>query len=125
MTGLTNPSKKFKVFGDKYNTKDGSCVRDYIHILDLVDGHLAVIPAFSRDEKYQVYNLGTGKGTSVKELLDLFQKARGVQLDVEIVGPREGDAESAVADASKIKKILGWEAKYSVEEALKLVPEFK
>jgi UDP-glucose 4-epimerase len=71
-----------------------------------------------------VYNLGTGKGTTVKEVISLFEEARGVKLKVEIVGKREGDVKSAVADVSKIKKILGWEAKHTVLEALALQPNF-
>jgi UDP-glucose 4-epimerase len=91
--------------------------------LDLVDGHIAVIPAFKRDEKLQTYNLGTGVGTTVKEVIAYFEKARDTKLTVSIVPRREGDVQAAVADVSKIKNVLGWQAKYTVLEALGLQPK--
>ena len=98
-----------KVFGNDYPTKDGTGVRDYIHVLDLAEGHVAALENLRQG--VHVYNLGTGKGTSVLELVKAFQVANGVEVPYEIVDRRLGDIALCYADVSKAKRELGWTAK--------------
>lgn len=100
---------KLKVFGNDYPTVDGTGVRDYIHVLDLADGHVAALENISNG--VEVYNLGTGKGTSVLELISAFEEANGIKVPYEITDRRNGDIASCYADISKAKRELGWEAK--------------
>jgi UDP-glucose 4-epimerase len=101
--------EKLRVFGNDYPTVDGTGVRDYIHVLDLAEGHVAALENLT--EGVHVYNLGTGKGTSVLELLKAFEEANGIEVPYEIVERRPGDIASCYADASKAKRELGWTAK--------------
>jgi UDP-glucose 4-epimerase len=103
---------KLQVFGDDYHTVDGTGVRDYIHVMDLAEGHVAAIEKLT--EGVHIYNLGTGKGTSVLQLVKAFEEANGVKVPYEIVGRRPGDIAECYADASKAKWELGWEAKRSI-----------
>ncbi len=100
--------KQLRVFGDDYPTEDGTGVRDYIHVLDLAAGHVAAIERLK--EGVHVYNLGTGRGTSVLELVNAFEEANGVAVPYEIVDRRPGDIASFYADASKAQQELGWRA---------------
>lgn len=100
---------KLKIFGNNYATVDGTGVRDYVHVLDLADGHVAALENISNG--VQVYNLGTGKGTSVLELLTAFEAANGIKVPYEITDRRPGDIASCFADVSKAKRELNWEAK--------------
>lgn len=109
--------EKLKVFGDDYNTVDGTGVRDYIHVMDLVDGHVAAMKQMK--EGVSIYNLGTGKGTSVLEMINAFEKVSGRKLPYEIVERREGDLGEAVADPKKAEKILGWQAKLTIDDAMR------
>ncbi|KGX92260.1 UDP-glucose 4-epimerase [Pontibacillus halophilus JSM 076056 = DSM 19796] len=103
-----------KVFGNDYPTTDGTGVRDYIHVMDLAEGHLA---AFQNIETgYHVYNLGTGKGTSVLELIQAFEQANGVKVPYEIAERRPGDIAVAYADVSKAEQQLNWKAKRNIED---------
>jgi len=100
------------IFGEDYDTPDGTCVRDYVHVEDLVDAHLLVMEAL-QDGDERIYNLGTGRGNSIREVLDAVEKATGKPVP-HTVGPRrEGDPPSLYADASKIKKELGWSPKHT------------
>lgn len=108
---------ELKIYGDDYNTPDGTGVRDYIHVMDLVDGHLAAIEKMKPG--MLVYNLGTGRGTSVLEMVNMFEKVSGKKLPYTIVERREGDLGEVVANADKAQKELGWEAKYSVDDAMR------
>ncbi|XP_039015869.1 UDP-glucose 4-epimerase GEPI48-like isoform X1 [Hibiscus syriacus] len=105
------------VFGNDYSTKDGTGVRDYIHVVDLADGHIAALKKLS-DPKIgcEVYNLGTGKGTSVLEMVSAFEKASGKKIPLKIVGRRPGDAEVVYASTKKAETELKWKAKYGIEE---------
>ncbi|KAH7657852.1 UDP-glucose 4-epimerase protein [Dioscorea alata] len=106
------------VYGNDYSTKDGTGVRDYIHVIDLADGHLAALKKLFEDPKIgcEVYNLGTGKGTSVLEMVAAFEKASGKKIPLIMSGRRPGDAEIVYASTSKAEKELNWKAKYGIEE---------
>ncbi|XXG76098.1 hypothetical protein AAC387_Pa08g0523 [Persea americana] len=106
------------VFGYDYPTKDGSAMRDYIHVMDLADGHIAALrKIFSKDDIGCVaYNLGTGRGTSVLEMVAAFEKASGKKIPVKLCPRRPGDATAVYASTEKAKKELGWKAKYGLEE---------
>jgi len=106
--------KKLRVFGDDYPTVDGTGVRDYIHVMDLAEGHVAALEKLT--EGVHIYNLGTGKGTSVLQLVKAFEEANGIKVPYEIVGRRPGDIAECYADASKAKRELGWEAKRSIQD---------
>ena len=109
--------KILKIFGDNWPTKDGTGIRDYLHIMDLAEGHkLALDYLFKNTEKLLILNLGTGQGTSVLELLESFQKVNGVEIPYYFVPRREGDVASLVADNSKAKDLLNWEPKRTIED---------
>lgn len=103
---------KLRVFGNDYPTVDGSGVRDYIHVMDLAEGHVAALDNLV--EGVHIYNLGTGKGTSVLELVKAFEEANGIQIPFEIVDRRPGDIAICYADTTKAKKELGWTAKRDI-----------
>ncbi|KAL1108240.1 hypothetical protein V6Z11_D03G099500 [Gossypium hirsutum] len=105
------------VFGKDYATKDGTGVRDYVHVVDLADGHIAALKKLS-DPKIgcEVYNLGTGKGTSVLEMVTAFEKASGKKIPLQIAGRRSGDSEVIYASIRKAETELKWKAKYGIEE---------
>jgi UDP-glucose 4-epimerase len=106
------------VYGSDYNTVDGSGVRDYIHIEDLAEGHVCAINYISQKTQgfKENINLGTGKGVSVFELIDIFENVTGVNVAKKITKRRPGDIASCYADPSKAKNILKWTAKRSIEE---------
>jgi UDP-glucose 4-epimerase len=104
--------ERLRVFGNDYQTIDGTGVRDYIHVLDLAEGHVAALDNLK--EGANVYNLGTGQGTSVLELVKAFEEANGIEVPYEIVDRRPGDIASCYADASKAKRELGWTAKRDI-----------
>lgn len=108
---------KLQVFGTDYSTKDGTGVRDYIHVVDLADGHAAALRKLS-DPKIgcEVYNLGTGRGTSVLEMVSAFEKASGKKILIEKTGRRPGDTEIIYASTTKAERELNWKAKYGLEE---------
>ncbi|MBR1928251.1 MAG: UDP-glucose 4-epimerase GalE [Paludibacteraceae bacterium] len=113
--------KELKVFGNDYNTPDGSCIRDYIYVVDLAKAHVKAIDRMlehKAEEQVEVFNLGTGRGLSVLELLNTFMKVTGVNIPYQIVGRREGDIEQVWADPKKANEVLGWKADTSVEETL-------
>ncbi len=109
--------KSLRIFGDDYPTPDGTGVRDYIHVVDLADGHVAALKKLEENPGYVVYNLGTGKGTSVLELVHAYEKANGVKIPYEIVGRRAGDVAENFADCTKAFEELRWKAKYTIEDA--------
>lgn len=104
------------VFGNDYPTPDGTGVRDYIHVVDLALGHVKAIEKISTNPGLKVYNLGTGKGYSVLDIVKNFEKASGVKIPYEIKPRRAGDIAECYADASKAKEELGWEAQYGILE---------
>ena len=113
--------EKLQVFGDTYNTEDGSCIRDYIDVVDLAKAHVISIErlqANQGEDNFEVFNLGTGKGVSVLEMLTVFEEATKQKLNYFIGDKREGDIEKVYADNNKAKKILGWESKQSLNDTL-------
>ena len=109
--------KELSVYGDDYPTVDGSGVRDYIHVVDLAKGHVAAIDKMKPG--VLIYNLGTGKGTSVFEMIKAFEKASGKELPYKVVGRRAGDLAEMYADPSKAEKELGWKTELTVEDAMR------
>ena len=112
---------ELKVFGDDYNTPDGSCIRDYIYVVDLAKAHVKAIDRMlnAKDRKrVEVFNLGTGTGLSVLTLIREFEAATGVKLPYSIVGRREGDIEKVWADPKKANEVLGWKAETPIREVL-------
>ena len=112
---------KLRVFGNDYNTPDGSCIRDYIYVMDLARAHVQAVERMLKKrstEQVEVFNLGTGRGLSVLELISLFEKATGVKVPYEIVSRREGDIEQVWADPKKANEVLGWRADTPIEDVL-------
>ena len=107
------------VFGNDYPTKDGTGVRDYIHVVDLAQGHLKALDKIRKEKGVQIYNLGTGTGYSVLELVNAFKKVNNVEVKYEITGRRPGDIAECYADATKAKEELGWVAKLGIEDMCK------
>ncbi|MCQ2451092.1 MAG: UDP-glucose 4-epimerase GalE [Clostridia bacterium] len=108
--------QKLHVFGDDYNTPDGTGVRDYIHVIDLAKGHVKAVDYVLKTTGLEAINLGTGNGVSVFELRDAFVKATGVEVPFVVDPRRPGDADEVYADASKAKKLLGWTAELDVKQ---------
>ena len=104
------------VFGNDYDTPDGTGVRDYIHVVDLAAGHVKAIEKLRENPGVEVYNLGTGNGYSVLQVVAAFEKACGHEIPYEIKPRREGDIATCYCDPQKAKEDLGWEAKYGIEE---------
>ena len=117
-TGLR---KELKVFGNDYNTPDGSCVRDYIYVVDLAKAHVKAVERMLKQESTQqveVFNLGTGRGLSVLEILNTFIQVTGIDVPYQVVGRREGDIEQVWAKPDKANDVLGWSADTPIEEVL-------
>ncbi len=114
--------EQLSVWGDDYPTEDGTCIRDYIHVMDLAKAHVVALERLMEnksDSNYDVFNLGTGKGNSVLEVIKTFQKASGKKLPYKIASRREGDVIAAYADTHKANDVLKWKAENSLEQALK------
>ena len=107
---------ELNVFGDDYNTHDGTGVRDYIHVVDLAIGHIKALSANAGKHGVFIYNLGTGKGYSVLDVVKAFEKASGVKIKYKIVGRRAGDVESLYADTTKAKNEIGFVATRGIDE---------
>jgi UDP-arabinose 4-epimerase len=103
----------FTIFGDKLDTRDGTCVRDYVHVTDLADAHLRALDWLDAGKESQIFNLGTGTGTSVKELADAVERISGGKITRKIAPPRAGDPPSLVASAAKAERMLGWKPRHS------------
>ena len=113
--------KELSVFGDDYPTKDGTAVRDYIHVVDLAKAHIAALERLLKNNNkkdFEVFNVGTGTGSSVLEVIQAFEKVSKTKLNYKIVGRREGDITSAYADTTLAKVELGWETEKTLDEAL-------
>jgi len=117
--------KKLVIFGNDYPTKDGTCIRDYIHVTDIAQGHIIALNLFDKKNKKLfidntvIYNMGTNKGYSVKEVVETYEKANGIKLNYEYGNRRKGDATIALPDCNKIFKELGWIPKISLEQMCK------
>ncbi|MEC3350520.1 GDP-mannose 4,6-dehydratase, partial [Bacillus cereus] len=108
--------KELSVFGNDYPTKDGTGVRDYIHVVDLANGHVKALEKVLSTTGVDAYNLGTGMGYSVLEMVEAFEKVSGKKVPYKITERRPGDVAVCFADASKAKRELGWEATRGLEE---------
>ena len=112
---------KLRVFGDDYNTSDGSCIRDYIYVMDLAKAHVKAVQRLAggeMKEQVEIFNLGTGRGLSVLEILKTFMEVTGTQVPYEIAGRREGDIEQVWANPEKANRVLGWKADTPVADVL-------
>lgn len=114
-----NENKTFYLFGDDYDTKDGTCIRDYINIEDLIEAHLLALNYLNKENKTDFFNLGTSKGFSTKEIFEICQKVTAKKCKIEIKPKRQGDVAILVADNKKAYEILGWKPKKSIEESIK------
>ncbi|MCI4443581.1 MAG: UDP-glucose 4-epimerase GalE [Lentimicrobium sp.] len=113
--------KELSVYGDDYPTPDGTCIRDYIHVADLAKAHVIALKRLldkKNLDKVEIFNLGTGTGSSVLEVIHAFEKVSGQKLPYKIVDRREGDITSAYANTDKANNVLGWKAKSTLEEAM-------
>ena len=110
-----------KVFGDDYNTPDGTCIRDYIHVMDLAKAHVVAVERLEQElnkDKYEFFNLGTGNGYSVLDVILTFQKVNNTGVNYEITNRRPGDVEQVWADTTKANEVLGWKAELGLEPML-------
>jgi UDP-glucose 4-epimerase len=113
--------EQLSVYGDDYPTTDGTCIRDYIHVVDVAKAHVIALKRLLENKNtsnYETFNLGTGTGSSVLEVIQAFEKVTNNELNYKIVNRRPGDVISAYADTSKANEVLGWKAQYSLEEAV-------
>ena len=112
---------KLKIFGNDWDTPDGTCIRDYIHVMDVAEGHVSALEHLMGNNipKKLFLNLGTGKGTSVLELLNIFQEENKINVPYEISSRREGDVARVVADNSKATSLLKWVPKRTIKEMCK------
>ncbi len=116
--------KELSVFGNDYNTPDGSCIRDFINVVDLAKAHVCALNRMLKNKEckpLETYNLGTGNGVSVLELINTFEKATGIKVPHKIVGRRSGDIEKVWGDTSKANNILGWKANTTLEDTMRSV----
>ena len=113
--------EQLKVFGNDYNTPDGTCIRDYIYVVDLAKAHVKAMERVldTDSDKLEVFNVGTGRGVSTKEIVDAFEKATGVKVNRTYAPRRAGDIEKVWADPKKANEVLGWKADTSLEDTLK------
>lgn len=114
--------EQLSVFGDDYDTPDGSCIRDFIHVVDLAKSHVIAVQRMLENKNksnYEIFNIGTGEGASVLELIHTFEDATGEKLNYKIVGRREGDIEKIYADATFANEELGWKAESTLADTLK------
>ena len=112
---------KLTVFGNDYDTPDGSCIRDYIHVVDLADAHVKAL-AFLFEKPldfYEVFNVGTGRGNTVLEVIHAFESVNGINLPYQIGPRRAGDVVKTWADTTKINQVLGWYPKFSLEDCVR------
>ena len=113
--------KKLSIFGNDYPTPDGTCIRDYIHVVDLAKAHVITMERLLKKkntENYEVYNIGTGKGSSVLEVVNTFEEVSGVKLNYSFAERRAGDIISAYADTTKANTVLGWKSEITLKDSL-------
>lgn len=112
-------NKTFKIFGNDYNTPDGTCVRDYVNVEDLAEAHRLALDYLEKQNKSDVFNLGTEKGDSVKNIFEVCERVLNKKISVEVVERRSGDAEALYANANKAKTILHWNPERTIEDSIK------
>ncbi|HIC33038.1 MAG TPA: UDP-glucose 4-epimerase GalE, partial [Flavobacteriaceae bacterium] len=113
--------EQLSVFGDDYPTPDGTCIRDYIHVVDIAKAHVVALQRlleFNNTSNYEFFNLGTGTGSSVLEVIQSFERVSGEKLNYKIANRREGDVISAYADTTKANQVLGWKAESTLDDAM-------
>lgn len=115
----SNDNKVFTIFGDDYDTRDGTCIRDYVNVLDLAEAHRLSYEYLIKENKTDVFNIGTGEGYSVKEVFEACERVLNKKIPVEIKGRRAGDPAVLYADIRKVKSILDWKSEKSLEESIK------
>ena len=113
--------ERVTIFGDDYDTVDGTCVRDYIHVVDLADAHVKALAFLEKqpDDSYEVFNVGTGNGNTVLEVIQTFEKVNNLKLNYQIGPRRPGDVVKIWADTHKINTVLGWTPKFNLEDSLR------
>ncbi len=114
--------EQLSVFGDDYPTPDGTCIRDYIHVVDLAKAHVVALQRLlsgKNETNYEIFNVGTGKGSSVLEVIRSFERVSGLDLNYKIVGRRPGDITEAYADTTRANEVLGWKAQSSLDDAMR------
>jgi UDP-glucose 4-epimerase len=108
-----------KVFGSDYETVDGTCIRDYVHVLDLAEAHLSALEYLERDHReHSTFNVGTGKGSSVLEVLEQIRKTTGINFETDVQPRRAGDPPALAADVTRITETLGWSASRNLEDII-------
>jgi UDP-glucose 4-epimerase len=120
--------KELKVFGNDYNTPDGSCIRDYLHVVDLAKAHVTAVKRLVENRnksKYEVFNLGTGQGVTVLEAIKSFERVSGIRLNYQITGRRAGDIEKIWADPSLANRELGWRTVSTLDESMRTAWEWE
>jgi len=110
--------EKLEIFGDDYNTRDGTCIRDYIHVNDLSDAHISALEYIEKREKSLIVNLGSETGVTVREMVEFARDITGHPIPSEVVGRRPGDPASLFASSAMARKLLSWQPKYSDVKAL-------
>ena len=118
LSGIIDPNFEFTVYGNDYSTPDGSAVRDYIHVLDLADIHIKAIEYLDKVNPYDVFNVGTGKGNSVFEVIKMAEEITGKKVNYKVVERRKGDSPVLIAGVDKVKNVIGWEAKFGLKEII-------
>jgi len=119
---------ELKIFGDDYDTPDGTCIRDYIHVVDLAKAHVIAVQRMvkgEQDKNYEYFNLGTGKGVSVLDMVNSFERVSGKKLNYSIADRRAGDVPVVYADTTKANKVLGWTAKSSLDDTIRSAWEWE
>ncbi len=125
LKSVFSSSQTFEMYGNDYDTKDGTCVRDYINVEDLITAHLLALEYLNNGGKTDFFNLGTEEGNSVKEVFSLCEKVTGQKIPVKIMPRREGDPAILVADNSKAKEILGWQPQKNLQDSIKSAWEWE
>ncbi|MDB9987640.1 UDP-glucose 4-epimerase GalE [Candidatus Pelagibacter sp.] len=112
--------KNLNIFGNNYKTKDGTCVRDFVHVNDVAEAHIKCIPFIKKNKKkYYKFNIGVGKGTSILELVNEFERVTGISIPFKFVKRREGDVAELWSNCNKSKKYLNWTPKYNLEKMIR------
>ena len=114
-------NEEFHIFGNDYNTRDGTCIRDYIDVRDLAEAHYLSLN-YALKTNFDVINLGSKTGTTVKELIDKFEKVKDIKIKYKIVDRREGDCALSTCESKKAYDLLGWKTEYTLEESLSSFP---
>ena len=119
-------NKKFNIYGNDYPTEDGTAIRDFIHIDDLIEGHISAFDYMKNNENtFEIFNLGTGKGTTIQKFIETFKEVNSLNIKTKFCPRRKGDPISSYADASKAYKLLGWYPQRSIEEMCRSTWEYQ